>query len=76
MLTKFFTYMKMDNGMITLHNNDDMRPKRNHIKLKVLPQWQVPTGHKEHRYTVMDNRPKRQRTRKDIEKRWQDEYSM
>ncbi len=63
MLTEFFTYTKTDNGMITLHNNDDMRPKRNHIKIKVRPQWQVPTGHKEHRHTVMDNRPKRQRTR-------------
>jgi len=40
-----------------------MRPRRNHIKLKVRPQWQVPTGHKEHRNTVMDNRPKRLRTR-------------
>ena len=49
--------------MITLHNNDDTRPRRNHIKLKVRPQWQVPTGHKEHRNTVMDNRPKRLRTR-------------
>ncbi len=60
--------------MITLHNNDDMRPRRNIIKLKVKKPWELPTGHREERYTVMDNRPKRQRTRKDIERQWRQEY--
>jgi hypothetical protein len=69
----------MEYGMITLHNNDDIRPRRkygNKIKLKVKKPWETPTGHKEHRDTVMDNRPKRQRTRKDIERGWQNEYDM
>ena len=65
--------------MITLHNNDDTRPKRNHnnkIKLKVKKPWEVPTGHREHRDTLMDNRPKRLRTRKDIERGWRKEYDV
>ena len=69
----------MDNGMITLPNNDDMRPRRkygNNIKLKVKKPWEVSTGHKEHRDTIMDNRPKRQRTRKAIDRSWQREYDM
>ena len=50
--------------MITLHNNDDMRqPRKNIIKLKKINLWEVRQGHKEHRHTVMDNRPKRMRTR-------------
>jgi hypothetical protein len=55
----------MDNGMITLHNNDDMRPRRNHniIKIKKVMPWEMRQGHQEHRDTVFDNRPKRQRTR-------------
>jgi hypothetical protein len=65
----------MDNGMITLHNNDDMqRPRRNIIKVKKVMPWEVRQGHKEHRDTVMDNRPKRLRTRRDIERSWQKEY--
>jgi hypothetical protein len=68
----------MDNGMITLHNNDDTRPRRKYgtIKLKVKKPWEVSTGHKEHRDTIMDNRPKRQRTRKAIDRSWQQEYDM
>ena len=65
--------------MITLQNNDDMRPRRkygNKIKLKAKKPWETPTGHKEHKDTVMDNRPKRLRTRKDIERGWQREYSV
>ena len=65
--------------MITLQNNDDMRPRRkygNKLKLKVKKPWETPTGHKEHKDTVMDNRPKRLRTRKDIEREWQREYSV
>lgn len=64
--------------MITLHNNDDTRPRRNHnkLKIKVKRPWEMSTGHKEHRDTIMDNRPKRQRTRRDIDKSWRDEYDM
>lgn len=65
--------------MISLQNNDDMRPRRkygNKLKLKVKKPWETPTGHKEHKDTVMDNRPKRLRTRKDIEREWQREYSV
>ena len=63
--------------MITLQNNEDIRPRRNHnkIKVKVKKPWEVSTGHKEHRDTVMDNRPKRQRTRRDIERQWKQEYN-
>lgn len=64
--------------MITLHNNDDTRPKRNHnkIKIKVKKPWEVATGHREHRDTVMDNRPKRRRTRQGIDKGWREDYDM
>jgi hypothetical protein len=65
--------------MIILPNNDDIRPRRkygNKIKLKVKKPWEVPTGHKEHRNTVMDNRPKRMRTRKAIDKQWRNEYDV
>ena len=74
-LTRFSTYTKMDNGMITLHNNDDMRqPRKVVVKLKVKKPWELSTGHREDRgNTTMDNRPKRQRTRKDIERSWQRE---
>lgn len=64
--------------MITLQNNDDTRPRRKYgtVKIKTKKPWEVPTGHKEHRDTTMDSRPKRQRTRKDIERSWRDEYDM
>ena len=65
--------------MITLPNNDDTRPRRkygNNIKLKVKKPWAVSTGHKEYRDTTMDNRPKRRRTRRDIDKEWQQEYDI
>lgn len=61
-------------GMIHLHNNDDIRPRRNHLKVK--KPWEVSTGHKEYRETRFDNRPKRLRTRKTIDKQWRDEYNM
>ena len=60
--------------MITLHNNDDMRPRRNIIKLKEIKPWEVRQGHKEHRDTTFDNRPKRLRTRKANEQQWRQEY--
>lgn len=67
--------MKMDNGMTTLHHNDDMRPRRNIVKIKTKQPWELPTGHRQDRKdTSMDNRPKRQRTRRDIERSWQKEY--
>lgn len=62
--------------MITLHHNDDIRPRKNTIKLKVKHPWELSTGHKEHRDTLMDNRPKRQRTRRDIDRSWRQEYDM
>ena len=46
------------------------------IKLNTRKPWQVPTGHKEHRDTTMDNRPKRLRTRKAIDKQWRSEYDI
>ena len=61
--------------MITLHNNDDMRqPRRNIIKVKKVMPWEVRQGHKEHRDTVMDNRPKRLRTRSAEKRRACDDY--
>ena len=68
----------MGYGMITLQNNDDMRPRRKYgsIKVKVKNQWELATGHREHRDTLMDNRPKRQRTRRDIDRKWRQEYDM
>ena len=63
--------------MITLQNNDDMRPRRNIIKIKIKPTWELPTGHKEDRAdTSFDNRPKRKRTRQAIDKSWRDEYDI
>lgn len=64
--------------MTMYHLNDDTRPKRNHnkIKIKVKRPWEMATGHKEHRDTLMDNRPKRQRTRRDIDKTWRQEYDI
>lgn len=67
--------MKMVCGMTMHQNNDDMRPRRNIIKIKTKKPWELPTGHREDRGdTSMDNRPKRQRTRKDIERQWRQEY--
>jgi hypothetical protein len=65
-------------GMITLHNNDDMRqPRRNIIKLKLKKQWEARQGHREHRTdTTFDNRPKRRRTRQGIDKDWRGDYDM
>lgn len=50
------------------------RHKYENIKIKVKKRWELATGHKEHRNTVMDNRPKRQRTRADIDKTWRQDY--
>ena len=66
-------------GMTMHHLNDDTRPKRNHnkIKIKVKQPWEVSTGHKENRAdTTFDNRPKRQRTRRDIDRGWREEYDI
>jgi hypothetical protein len=38
--------------------------------------WEMRQGHKEHRDTVFDSRPKRQRTRKAIDNQWRKEYDM
>ena len=45
------------------------------IKLNTRKPWEMSTGHKEFRCTIMDNRPKRIRTRKAIDKEWRDEYN-
>ena len=68
--------MKMDNGMIMHQNNEDTRPRRNIIKIKTKKPWEMSTGHREDRYTVMDNRPKRLRTRKALDKQWRNEYDI
>jgi hypothetical protein len=57
----------MGNGMTARH-------KYENIKIKVKKRWELSTGHREHRDTLMDNRPKRMRTRKDIEREWRQEY--
>ena len=62
--------------MITLQNKEDIRPRRNIIKIKVKKPWELATGHREHRDTLMDNRPKRLRTRRDIDKCWRQEYDI
>lgn len=66
--------------MITLQDNDYIRPRRkygNNIKLKVKKPWEVATGHKEnHSDTTFDNRPKRKRTRGAIDKQWRTEYDV
>lgn len=64
--------------MITSHNNDDTRPRRNHnkIKIKVKQPWELATGHREERNTLFDNRPKRQRTRRDIDRSWRRDYDI
>lgn len=51
------------------------RRKYENIKIKVKKHWQLPTGHREDRMdTTIDSRPKRMRTRKDIERSWREEY--
>ena len=59
--------------MIMHQLNDDIRPRRNIVKIKVKKPWELPTGHREDRNTLFDNRPKRQRTRKSIDKQWRNE---
>lgn len=40
---------------------------KTYITIKGRKQWQVPTGHRQDRkHTIMDSRPKRQRTRKNV----------
>ncbi len=62
--------------MITLQSNDDTRPRRNNIKIKTKKPWELPTGHKEHKDTTFDNRPKRMRTRKALDRAWRNEYDV
>lgn len=75
-LTRFIINTKMEYGMITLQSNDDTRPRRNVVKLKVKKPWELSTGHREDRNTLFDNRPKRQRTRDAIDKMWRKEYDV
>ena len=44
-------------------NEEDYRPRRNVVKTKKVMPWEMRQGHQEHKFTVFDNRPKRQRTR-------------
>ena len=47
------------------------------VKIKTKQRWELSTGHREDRGdTTMDNRPKRMRTRKDIDRAWRKEYDM
>ena len=62
--------------MIMHHLNEDTRPRRNVVKIKIKQPWEVPTGHREHKETVFDNRPKRLRTRGAIDKQWRKEYDV
>ena len=69
-LVKHGIIMGMDFGMTS-------RRKYENIKIKVKKSWQLPQGHREDRRdTTFDNRPKRQRTRRDIDKSWRDEYDI
>lgn len=69
--------MKMEDGLTMHHPNDDIRPRRNIIKIKTKQPWQLPTGHREDRNnTTFDNRPKRRRTRNDIDREWRQEYDI
>ena len=62
--------MGMETGMTS-------RRKYENLKIKVKKRWELSTGHKEDRQdTTMDNRPKRQRTRQDIDRTWREEYDM
>lgn len=67
----------MVNGMIMHHNNDDTKRNRKVIQIKVKQPWELSTGHREDRVnTLFDNRPKRKRTRNDIDRTWRKEYDM
>jgi hypothetical protein len=57
-------------------NEEDYRPRRNVVKTKKVMPWEMRQGHQEHKFTVFDNRPKRQRTRKAIDRGWRNEYDM
>ncbi len=52
------------------------RHKYDNILIKVKKRWELSTGHKEHRNTLMDNRPKRKRTRSTIDKAWRQDYDV
>lgn len=74
---RYGTNTKTVNGMNMHHLNEDMRPRRNTIKIKVKQPWELPTGHRQDRdNTTFDNRPKRKRTRNDIDKQWKQEYDI
>lgn len=68
-MEEYITWDQTDTIMST--NRYNMK-----IKFKTKKPWQLPTGHREHKHTTMDNRPKRMRTRRDIDKVWRDEYNM
>jgi hypothetical protein len=55
-------------------NEEDYRPRRNVVKTKRVMLWEMRQGHQEHRDTVFDNRPKRQRTRSAQKRRACEDY--
>jgi len=59
----------MGNGMTS-------RRKYENIQIKIKKRWELATGHREHRNTLMDNRPRRMRTRNAIDKTWKEEYNQ
>ena len=54
------------------------RRKYENIKIKVKKFWELPMGHNQHRSGsgLHNSQPKRQRTRRDIDKTWRNEYDM
>lgn len=65
------TIMVMEIGMTS-------RRKYENVKIKVKKFWELPKGHNPHLTGagLMDNRPKRQRTRRDLDKSWREEYDV
>ena len=69
------TQIQINSGIITLMDTGmTSRRKYENVKIKIKKRWELGTGHREHRNTLMDNRPKRQRTRNDLDRKWQQEY--
>jgi hypothetical protein len=53
--------------------------KYENIQITVKKRWELSTGDRQNRSAAtctMDNRPKRKRTRNDIDRQWRREYDM
>ena len=46
------------------------------IKIEVKKAWELPTGAREHKNTIFDSRPRRQKTRQGVDKQWKKEYDL